>query len=91
MTRTPEVVLCHAVRTAIGTYGGTLKDTPAPALGAAAIREAVKRAGLPGDQVDAVIMGNVIQAGVSRRWRARAVRPATATASRSTRPSPPSR
>lgn len=64
MTRTPEVVLCHAVRTAIGTYGGTLKDTPAPALGAAAIREAVKRAGLPGDQVDAVIMGNVIQAGV---------------------------
>jgi acetyl-CoA C-acetyltransferase len=61
---TPEVVLCHAVRTAIGTYGGSLKDTPAPALGAAAIREAVKRAGLPGDQVDAVIMGNVIQAGV---------------------------
>lgn len=61
---TPEVVLCHAVRTAIGTYGGSLKDTPAPALGAAAIREAVKRAGLPGDQIDAVIMGNVIQAGV---------------------------
>jgi acetyl-CoA C-acetyltransferase len=61
---TPEVVLCHAVRTAIGTYGGSLKDSPAPALGAAAIREAVKRAGLPGDQVDAVIMGNVIQAGV---------------------------
>lgn len=61
---TPEVVLCHAVRTAIGTYGGSLKDTPAPALGAAAIREAVQRAGLPGDQVDAVIMGNVVQAGV---------------------------
>ncbi|WP_119291845.1 thiolase family protein [Azohydromonas sediminis] len=61
---TPEVVLCHAVRTAIGTYGGSLKDTPAPALGAATIREAVRRAGLPGDQVDGVIMGNVIQAGV---------------------------
>ena len=61
---TPEVVLCHAVRTAIGTYGGSLKDTPAPALGAAVIREAVRRAGLPGDQVDGVIMGNVIQAGV---------------------------
>lgn len=60
----PDVVLCHAVRTAIGTYGGSLKDTPAPALGAAAIREAVRRAVLPGDQVDGVIMGNVIQAGV---------------------------
>ena len=61
---TREVVLCNPVRTAIGTYGGSLKDTPAPALGAAAIREAVRRAGLPGDQVDGVIMGNVIQAGV---------------------------
>lgn len=60
----PEVVLCHPVRTAIGTYGGALKDTPAPTLGAAAIRESVKRSGLAGDRIDAVIMGNVIQAGV---------------------------
>lgn len=60
----PEVVLCSPVRTAIGTYGGSLKDTPAPALGAAAIREALKRAGLAPDKVDTVVMGNVIQAGV---------------------------
>ena len=60
----PEVVLCSPVRTAIGTYGGTLKDTPAPDLGAAAIRETVKRSGLAPDKVDTVVMGNVIQAGV---------------------------
>lgn len=59
-----EVVLCSPVRTAIGTYGGTLKDTPAPTLGAAAIRESLKRAGLATDKVQSVVMGNVIQAGV---------------------------
>jgi acetyl-CoA C-acetyltransferase len=59
-----EVVLCNPVRTAIGTYGGTLKDTPAPALGAAAVRETLRRAGLAGEKVDTVTMGNVIQAGV---------------------------
>ena len=41
-----DVVLCHPVRTAIGTYGGSLKDLPAPDLGAVAIRETVRRAGL---------------------------------------------
>jgi len=60
----PEVVLCNPVRTAIGTYGGTLKDTPAPDIGAAAIRETVKRSGLSPDKVETVVMGNVIQAGV---------------------------
>jgi len=59
-----EVVLCSPVRTAIGTYGGTLKDVPAPTLGAAAIRESLKRAGLATDKVQSVVMGNVIQAGV---------------------------
>ncbi|HET8869375.1 MAG TPA: acetyl-CoA C-acetyltransferase [Aquabacterium sp.] len=59
-----EVVLCHPVRTAIGTYGGSLKDVPAPQLGAIAIRESLQRAGLSGDKVQSVIMGNVIQAGV---------------------------
>ncbi len=59
-----EVVLCNPVRTAIGTYGGTLKEITAPALGAAAIRESLKRAGLAGDKVQSVTMGNVIQAGV---------------------------
>ena len=60
----PEVVLCNPVRTAIGTYGGALKDTPAPALGAAAIREVLKRSGVAPDKVDTVVLGNVIQAGV---------------------------
>ncbi|MEX2353598.1 MAG: acetyl-CoA C-acetyltransferase [Gammaproteobacteria bacterium] len=61
---TREVVLCHPVRTAIGTYGGTLKDISAPDLGAAAIRETLKRSGLSADKVQSVVMGNVIQAGV---------------------------
>jgi acetyl-CoA C-acetyltransferase len=58
-----EVVICSPVRTAIGTYGGSLKDTPAPDLGAAAIRETLKRSGLTVENVDTVVMGNVIQAG----------------------------
>ena len=60
---TREVVLCAPVRTAIGTYNGTLKDTPAPELGATAIRETLKRAGVAGDEVRPLVMGNVIQAG----------------------------
>ena len=59
-----HVVICHPVRTAIGTYGGSLKDVPAPDLGAAAIRETLKRSGLAAERIDAVVMGNVIQAGV---------------------------
>ena len=45
-----EIVLCAPVRTAIGTYGGTLKDMPAPELGAVAIRETLKRAGVAADE-----------------------------------------
>ena len=59
-----EIVLCHPVRTAIGAYGGDMKDTPAPALGAAALREALRRSGLAPDRVRSVVMGNVIQAGI---------------------------
>ncbi|TAM49985.1 MAG: acetyl-CoA C-acyltransferase [Paraburkholderia sp.] len=59
-----EVVLCHPVRTAIGTYGGALKDMPAPALGAAVVSESLKRATLPAAKVQSLVMGNVIQAGV---------------------------
>ena len=61
---TREIVVCNPVRTAIGTYGGSLKDTPAPALGAAVIRETLKRSGLAAHKVQALVMGNVIQAGV---------------------------
>ena len=59
-----EIVLCNPVRTAIGAYGGELKDTPAPALGAAALREVIRRASLAPDAVQSVVMGNVIQAGI---------------------------
>jgi acetyl-CoA C-acetyltransferase len=58
-----SVVLVAPVRTAIGTFGGSLKDMPAPDLGAVAIKAAVARAGLDPEEVGTVIMGNVIQAG----------------------------
>lgn len=59
-----EIVLCHPVRTAIGAYGGTLRDTPVPVLGASVLRESLRRSGLPAYAVQSVVMGNVIQAGV---------------------------
>jgi len=58
-----EVVICSPVRTAIGTYGGTLKDTPAVDLGAIVLRATLERTKLPPDEIDTVVMGNVVQAG----------------------------
>jgi acetyl-CoA C-acetyltransferase len=58
-----EVVICSPVRTAIGTYGGTLKDTPAVDLGAVVVRATLERAKLPPGEVGTVVMGNVVQAG----------------------------
>src|SRR3989441_1791021 len=58
-----EVVLCHPVRTAIGTYNGTFKATPATELGAAVVRETVRRSGVEAARVGSVVMGNVVQAG----------------------------
>jgi acetyl-CoA C-acetyltransferase len=58
-----SVVIAEPVRTAIGAFGGTLKDVTAPDLGAVAIRAAVERAGLKPDDIETVAMGNVIQAG----------------------------
>jgi len=63
MTSRRSVVFAEPVRTAIGTFGGTLKDVPAPSLGAVAIAGAVKRAGLHPEEVETVVMGNVVQAG----------------------------
>lgn len=60
----PDIVLCAPVRTPIGTYGGALKDTPAPELGAAVVRETLRRGGLAAEAVDTVVLGQVIQAGV---------------------------
>jgi acetyl-CoA C-acetyltransferase len=64
MSSQRSVVFAEPVRTAIGAFGGALKDVPAPELGAAAIKAAVMRAGLRPDEVETVVMGNVIQAGV---------------------------
>jgi acetyl-CoA C-acetyltransferase len=61
---TRSIVLCSPVRTAIGTFGGALKDTTAPALGAAVIRETLARSALDASRVDTLVMGNVIQAGL---------------------------
>lgn len=58
-----EVVICFPVRTAIGTYNGSLKATPATELGAAVIRETLRRAKLDPAVLNAVVMGNVVQAG----------------------------
>ena len=58
-----NVVLCAAVRTPIGTYGGALKDTPAADLGATVIRATLERAKLSGADVDTLVMGQVVQAG----------------------------
>lgn len=59
-----EVVICHPVRTALGTYGGSLKTVSAPTLGAAVIRESLRRSELTADKAQTLVMGNVIQAGV---------------------------
>ncbi len=61
---TNEVVIAGAVRTAIGTFGGAFVDTPATQLGATVLKEALRRAGVQTDQVDEVIMGNVLPAGL---------------------------
>jgi acetyl-CoA C-acetyltransferase len=62
---TSSVILAGA-RTPIGKFGGGFKDLPAVKLGASAIQEALARAGVPPDQVDYVIMGQVIQAGAGQ-------------------------
>jgi acetyl-CoA C-acetyltransferase len=56
-----EVVIVSAVRTPVGSFLGVFGQTPAVELGAIAIAEAIKRAGITADQVDEVIMGNVLQ------------------------------
>jgi len=62
--RTP--VIASAARTAIGSFGGTLARMPAPDLGAAAIRAAVRRAGIEPGSIDEVFMGCVVPAGLGQ-------------------------
>ncbi|MEH7883057.1 acetyl-CoA C-acetyltransferase [Bacillus sp. JJ1609] len=61
-----EAMIVSAVRTAIGSFNGSLKDISAPELGAAVIKDALKQAGVQPEQVDEVIMGNVLQAGLGQ-------------------------
>jgi acetyl-CoA C-acetyltransferase len=61
-----EVVIVGIARTPFGSFQGALSALPAPKLGAIAIEAALKRAGVSGDQVSEVIMGNVLQAGVGQ-------------------------
>lgn len=61
-----EVVIVSGCRTPIGSFRGTLSSVSAPRLGALVIKEALERAGVSGENVNEVIMGNVIQAGVGQ-------------------------
>ena len=63
MTSLRSIVIAEPVRTAIGTFDGSLKDVPAPDLGAAAIGAAIQHAGLDPEEIGTAVMGQVIQAG----------------------------
>lgn len=58
-----DIVISSPVRSAIASFGGSLKTTPTAALGAHAIAAALRRSGLDPARVDSVVMGNVVQAG----------------------------
>lgn len=59
-----EAVLCYPVRTPVGRFGGTLKDTPSTDLGATVVRETLRRSGLASEIIDGVVVGQVVTAGV---------------------------
>ncbi|MDR7431154.1 MAG: thiolase family protein [Armatimonadota bacterium] len=61
-----EAVILSAVRTPIGRFLGGLADVPAPRLGAVVVREAVRRAGVRPEEVDEVILGNILSAGLGQ-------------------------
>ena len=61
-----EVFIVGGARTPIGSFLGTLKNFNAPDLGGFAIKEAVKRARISGEDVDEVIIGNVVSAGIGQ-------------------------
>jgi acetyl-CoA C-acetyltransferase len=63
---TTDIVIVAAARTAVGKFGGTLARVPAPELGAAVVVDLLKRAKLSGDQINEVILGQVLQAGVGQ-------------------------
>jgi acetyl-CoA C-acetyltransferase len=66
MKMSTDIVIVAAARTAIGKFGGTLAKTPAPELGAAVVKDLLRRSGLACDQIDEVILGQVLQAGAGQ-------------------------
>ncbi|MFZ0129693.1 MAG: acetyl-CoA C-acetyltransferase [Candidatus Dormiibacterota bacterium] len=61
-----EAVIVSAVRTPVGTVGGIFVEVPATTLGAIVVEEAIRRAGIDADQVEELLMGNVLQAGLGQ-------------------------
>ena len=61
-----ELYVVNCCRTAIGSFGGSLKNTPATELGAIVIKEALNRAGVSPDQVDEVMFGCILTQGLER-------------------------
>jgi acetyl-CoA C-acetyltransferase len=66
MSEMREAVIVSAVRTPVGTYGGSLAEVPAVDLGCYAVVAALQRAGLRPEQVEDVLIGNVLQAGLGQ-------------------------
>src|ERR671936_2878207 len=71
MSDTREVVVLSGVRTAIGGYGGSLKDSPPSELAALCVREAVSRAGIEPREVGHVVFGNIIHTDAHDHYLAR--------------------
>ena len=61
-----EAVIVSATRTPVGKFGGSLKDLSATKLGAIAVRESVRRAGIEAKEIEECIMGNVIASGLGQ-------------------------
>ena len=61
-----EIYVVNCCRTAIGSFGGSLKDTPAAAMGGIVIKEALNRAGVKPEQVDEVMFGCILTAGLGQ-------------------------
>ena len=57
-----EIYVVNCCRTAVGSFGGSLKDTPAPELGAVVVKEALSRAGVEPEQVDELMFGCILTA-----------------------------
>ncbi|HEY1181480.1 MAG TPA: acetyl-CoA C-acyltransferase, partial [Rhodocyclaceae bacterium] len=73
MSSKPEVVVVSAVRTAIGRYGGALKDFSPSQMGAIVVREAIERAGVEAERIGHLVCGNVIHGEARDMYVSRAI------------------